>query len=191
MSRWGRGCQLQQKPRSLCVPKRATWAMSSNNRLTAAAPKSPSCLVQPEPQRSQERQIDLMFKQSQCWGKTPAPGSVASITCMKWTGKFWQVKKLRDTKAGSTFTLLLRDHDERTHSCRYSIQWKRTMLVFQVSARWGQGRCSGVQGNMRRGESFRIGPRPCHLPVRSLPDVLLHKGNSGRRAFRSEAWFEC
>jgi hypothetical protein len=36
----------ETEPRLLYTPQRATWAVSSNNSLTAAAPKLPSSLVQ-------------------------------------------------------------------------------------------------------------------------------------------------
>lgn len=55
----------------------------------------------------------------------------------------------------------------------------------------GATKVLGCPENVRGGECSSGGPGPCHLPAFSLPDVHPHKGNLGRKAFRSDAWFEC
>lgn len=105
--------------------------------------------------------------------KRQCPGSTASVTRTKWTGKIRQGKKLRDTKAGSTFTLLLRDHSEYTNSPQCSMQFRHTMLSSQVPPFWGY-KGSQVSRERERMRVFPRGPRIQPSPEALTCFMLIH-----------------
>lgn len=130
---------------------------------------------------SRVQRVVVLKKNTSDWG------SIASITCMKWTGKFWQVKKLRYTKAGSTFTLLLRDHNEHAYFHQYSIQLNHTMLGFQIPPFWGN-KCSQVSREREGWESSLWIQVSTLFPSNHLY-VHPHKETS-KETFLGVMWFE-